>query len=147
MEGIFNFILPSEEDCALNPEENLEPNSTGLKSSRTLGVWHKFLEENHSAQIKERSLFGHIVCSEETQKKVLESDIFRILESVGVIGKGVQYKVSPSKFVLIFGSKMAKEKPAGTEFHCRFGKSEIKLNFQGRVGPLRNGKEPTLVPT
>ena len=36
--GIFNFILPSEEDCALNPEENLEPNSTGLKSSRTRGV-------------------------------------------------------------------------------------------------------------
>ena len=42
--GIFNFILPSEEDCALNPEENLEPNSAGLKSSRTRGVWHKSLE-------------------------------------------------------------------------------------------------------
>ena len=29
---LFNFI-PSEEDCALAPEENLEPNSAGLKSS------------------------------------------------------------------------------------------------------------------
>ena len=39
--GIFSFILilfifiPSEEDCALAPEGNLEPNSAGLKSSRT----------------------------------------------------------------------------------------------------------------
>ena len=33
--GIFNFILPSEEDCALAPEENLRPNSAGLKSSWT----------------------------------------------------------------------------------------------------------------
>ena len=50
-------------------EENLEPNSAGLKSSRTRGVWHKSLEEPHSAQIKERSLLGHFVCSEETQKR------------------------------------------------------------------------------
>ena len=39
--GIFSFILtlfnfiPSEEDCGLAPEENLEPNFAGLKSSRT----------------------------------------------------------------------------------------------------------------
>ena len=31
--GIFNFIIPSKEDCVLGPEENLEPNSAGLKSS------------------------------------------------------------------------------------------------------------------
>ena len=31
--GMFNFILPSEEDFALAPGENLGPNSTGLKSS------------------------------------------------------------------------------------------------------------------
>ena len=48
--GIFNFVLPSEEDCVLDPEENLEPNSAGLKSSRTGGVWHKSLEESRSAQ-------------------------------------------------------------------------------------------------
>ena len=83
-DGIFNFVLPSEEDCALNPEENLEPNSVGLKSSRTKGVWHKSLEEAHSAKVKERTLFGHIMCSEDTQKKILESDPFRILESEGV---------------------------------------------------------------
>ena len=47
--GIFNFILPSEEDCFLAPGENLEPNSAGLKSSRTRGVWHKSLQESHSA--------------------------------------------------------------------------------------------------
>ena len=144
-DGIFNFILPSEKDCALNPEENLEPNSVGLRSSRTRGVWHKSLEEDHSAKVKERSLFGHIMCSEETQKKILESDLFRILESEGVTEIGALYKVSPSKFVLVFGSKTAKEKLAGTEIQCRFGESEIIFNFQRRVGPLRNGKEPIFV--
>ena len=78
---VFNFILPSEDDCALTPEENLEPNSAGLKSSWTTGVWHKSLEENHSARIKERSLLAHIMSSEVTPKKILESDFFRILES------------------------------------------------------------------
>ena len=56
---IFNFILTSEEDCFLAPGENLEPNSAGLKSSRTRGVWHKSLEESHSAQIKGKSLLGN----------------------------------------------------------------------------------------
>ena len=56
---IFNFILTSEEDCFLAPGENLEPNSAGLKSSRTRGVWHKSLEESHSGQIKGKSLLGH----------------------------------------------------------------------------------------
>ena len=41
---MLNFILPSEDDCALAPEENLEPNSAGLKSSQTRGVWHKSLK-------------------------------------------------------------------------------------------------------
>ena len=36
--GIFKFLLPSEKDCNLAPEENLEPNSAGLRSSRTGGV-------------------------------------------------------------------------------------------------------------
>ena len=57
---------------------------------------------------------------------------------------GALYKASPSKFVLIFGSKTAKEKLAGTEIQRRFSNSEICLNFQKRVGPLRNGKEPIL---
>ena len=143
--GIFNFVLPSEEDCALASEENLEPNSTGLKSSRTGGVWHKSLEESHSAQVKEKSLLGHLMCSEETQRKILESDIFRILESEGVTEIDALYKVSPSKFVLVFGSKAAKEKLEGTEIQCRFGDSEICLNFHKRVGPLRNGREPIFV--
>ena len=143
--GIFNFVLPSEEDCALAPEENLEPNSAGLKSSRTGGVWHKSLEESHPAQVKEKSLLGHLVCSEETQRKILEPDIFRILGSEGVTEIGALYKVSPSKFVLVFGSKAAKEKLEGTEIQCCFADSEICLNFCKRVGPLRNGREPIFV--
>ena len=63
------FILPAEDDSALASEENLEPNSAGLKSSQTRGVWRKSLEESHAAQIKEKSLLGHILCSEETQKR------------------------------------------------------------------------------
>ena len=82
--GRFDFILPSEEDSIRAPEENLDPNSAGLASSRTGGVWNKSLEEAHSAQVKERSLLGYLVCSEEIQKKILESDIFRILKSEGV---------------------------------------------------------------
>ena len=144
-DSIFNFILPLEEDCNLTPEENLEPNSAGLKSSRTRGVWCKSLEESHSAQIKEKSLLGHLVCSEETQKKILESDVFHILESEGITEICALYKVSPSKFVLVFGSKMAKEKLQGTEIQCRFGDLEISLNFLKRVGPLRNGREPIFV--
>ena len=117
-----------EEDRGLAPEKNLEPNSAGLKSSRTGGVWHKPLEESHSAQIKERSLLGHLVCSVETKKEI-----------------GALYKVSPSKFVLVFGSKTAKEKLQGTEIQCCFDNSEICLNFSKQIGPLRNGREPIFV--
>ena len=130
------MVVLAKEDC-FAPEENLEPNSAGLKSSQTRGVRHKSLEENHSAWIKERSLIGHIMCSEETPKKILESDILTEL--------GALYKVSPSKFVLVFGSKTLKEKLAGTEIQCRFSNSEVCLNFRKRVGPLKNGKEPILV--
>ena len=63
--GIFDIFLLSEEECI---PTNLEPNSTGLKIWQTREVWHKSLEESHSAQIKERSLLGHLMCSEETQK-------------------------------------------------------------------------------
>ena len=78
-------------------------------------------------------------------KKILESDIFRILKSEGVTEIGALYKVSPSKFVLVFGSKAAKEKLESTEIQCRFGDSEICLNFHKRVGPFRNGREPIFV--
>ena len=118
--GTFHFVLPSEEDCALALEENLEPNSTGLKSSRTGGVWHKSLEKSHSAQSKEKSLLGHLMCSEKTQRNILEPDIFRILESERVTEIGALYKVSPSRFVLVFRSNAAKEKLEGTEIQCRF---------------------------
>ena len=129
------LLVLAKEDC-FAPEENLKPNSAGLKSSRTRRIRHKSLEENHSAWIKERSLIGHIMCSEETPKKILESDI---LTEVGAL-----YKVSPSKFVLVFGSKTPKEKLAGTEIQCRFSDSEVCLNFRKRVGPLRNWKETVL---
>ena len=36
--GIFNFILPSEEDSVWSPGENLDPNSAALKNFRTGGV-------------------------------------------------------------------------------------------------------------
>ena len=75
--------------------------------------------------------------SEETPRKILESDI---LTEVGAL-----YNVSPSKFVLVFGSKTPKQKLAGTEIQCRFSDSKVCLNFQKRVGPHRNGKEPILV--
>ena len=58
---------------------------------------------------------------------------------------GALYKVSPSKFVLVFGSRTKKEKLAGTDIQCRFGDSEICLNFLNQIGLLRNGKEPILV--
>ena len=103
-----------------------------MKSSQAGVVWHKSLEESHSAQVKEKSLLGHLVCSEETQRKILESDIFRILESEGVTEISALYKVSPSKFVLVFGSRMAKEKLQGTKIQCRFGDSESCLNFRKR---------------
>ena len=144
-DGIFNFYLPSEEEANSDPVENLEPNSAGLKSSRTGGVWHKSLEESHSAQIKERTLLGHLLCPEETQKKILESDIFRILGSEEVTGIGALYKVSPSKFVLVFRSKTEKEKLQKTVIQCRFGETDISLNFHKRSGPLRNGNEPVFV--
>ena len=102
-DGIFNFYLPSEEETNPTSVENLEPNSAGLKSSRrTRGVWHKSLEESHSAQIREISLLGHLLCPEGTQQKILESDIFHILAPEGVTEVGALYKVSPSKFVLVF---------------------------------------------
>ena len=86
-------------------------------------------------------MLGHLVCSEETQKKLLDSNIFRILESEEVTEIGALYKVSPSKFVLVFKSKTANEKLQGTEIQCRFGDSEICLNFRKRIGSLRNGRK------
>ena len=85
------------------------------------------------------------MCSEETQKKILESGIFRTLESEGVTEIGTLYKVSPSKFVLAFSSKSAKEKLQGTEIQWRFGDSEICLNFRKQTGLARNGREPIFV--
>ena len=143
--GIFKFILPSEEDCILPPEGNLEPNSAGSKSLGASGVWYKSLEESYAAQVRERSLFGHIVCPEETQKKIPESDICSILESEGVTEIGALYKVSPSKFVLVFNTKTAKEKLSNTEIQCRYGDLQISLNFHKRVGPLRILREPIFV--
>ena len=46
---------------------------------------------------------------------------------------------------MAFGSKAAKEKLENTEIQCRFGDSDLCLNFHERVGPLRNGREPIFV--
>ena len=141
----FKFDLPLRKDCSLAPGETLEPESSGSKSSRTGGVWYKALEEEYAAQIKKKLLLGHIVCPEDTQQRILESDILRILESEGVTEIGGLYKVSPSKFVLVFGSKASKEKLLNTEICSRFGDLDIQLDFHKRIGPLRNKKEPTFV--
>ena len=141
--GIFNFVLPSEEESAQAFEWDSAPSSAGLANSRTGGVWSRSREEAHSAHVQERPLLGHIITSEETQKKILEADIFRLLEYEGVTEVGALYKVSPSKFVLVFGSRASKEKLVGTEIRCRFGDSDIRLSFHKRIGPLRNGREPT----
>ena len=143
--GIFNFVLPSEEESAQPSEGDSAPSSAGLANSRTGGVWSRSREEAHSAHVQERSFLGHIITSEETQKKILEADIFRLLESEGVTEVGALYKVSPSKFVLVFGSRASKEKLVGTEIRCRFGDSDIRLSFHKRIGPLRNGREPTFL--
>ena len=76
--------------------------------------------------------------SEETQKKILESDIPRTPESEGATEIGAPHKVPPpkKKFVPAPGSRAAKEKPEDTETQCRFGDSQICLNFHRRVGVL-----------
>ena len=104
--GIFDFILPSEEDSVQFPVENLDPSSAGLRNPRSGGVWNRSLEEAHSAQVKERSLLGHLICSEETQKKILESDIFRILKSRGWGGHRNRRSVQSFSFKVCFGLRI-----------------------------------------
>ena len=58
---------------------------------------------------------------------------------------GAWYKVSPSKFVLVFGSQAEKGKLSNTVIQSRFGESDLYLNLSKRGGPLKNGKEPILV--
>ena len=77
----------------------------------------------------------------ESDSRKLESDIFGILESEGVTEIGALYKVSPSKFLLIFGSKTAKEKLSDTAVQFCFGDSEICWK---RVGTLRDGRNLSL---
>ena len=48
-------------------------------------------------------------------------------------------------FVLVFGSKTAKEKLQDKEIQCRFGDLEVFFNFRKRVGALTNGREPIFV--
>ena len=140
--GMFNFILPSEEDYALAPEENLGPNSAGLESSRTgTSLWRSRLllrlRENHCLVIS---------CGQQGRpKERFQNLIFSVFWNLRESQIGALYKVSPSKFVLVFGSKAAKEKLQGTEIQCRFGDSEICLNFRKRTGPLRNGRKPIFV--
>ena len=53
------------------------------------------------------------MCSEEITEEILESNIFRILESENETKIGALYKIS--KFILIFESKKVKEKLENTE--------------------------------
>ena len=142
--GIYNFCLPSEGESDKTPQGNLVTDSAGSKGARAGGVWHRSLEESHSAQIRERSLPGYVQCLDDSHQ-ILESDIFRILKCEGVQGIEAMYKVSPSKFVLVFGSRAEKGKIFNTVIHSRFGESDLYLNFSKRGGPLRNGNEPILV--
>ena len=102
MNGTFKFILPSEEDYGLAPEKNLDPKSAGLKSSRTTGVWHKILEENHSAQIKKKSLLGHLVCSEETQKNSRKNSRIRHFPYSRIWGSQDRRSVQSFSFKICF---------------------------------------------
>ena len=80
-----------------------------LKSSQSRELWHKALEEEHVAQVKERSLTVYLLCKEELLGKFLESDIFHILETEGITEMSALFKVSSSKFILIFKSKKVRE--------------------------------------
>ena len=46
---------------------------------------------------------------------------------------------------MVFGSKTAKQKLQRTGIQCRFGDSEICLNFRKQISPLRNGRKPIFV--
>ena len=70
--------------------------------------WHKVLGEENASQIKEKSLLGHLLCSEVLQKKSFKNRIFfHILETEGITKIWTLYKNSSSKFILIFKSKRA----------------------------------------
>ena len=61
---------------SLAPEENLEPPRACLKSLQNREVWQKALEKEHTAQVKEKSLFGHLFCSELLPEKFLGLNTF-----------------------------------------------------------------------
>ena len=84
--------------------ENLEQPPTGLKISQARGVWLKTLDEDYTAQVRERSLHGDLVCSEEIPENILESNIFCILEYENVTEIVALYKISLSKSIFIFES-------------------------------------------
>ena len=98
----YTSVLPSKEDYFLI-FGGKKPPTAGWKSSQTGGVWLKSPHEECSAKAREKSLFGHVVCSEEILEKTLGSNIFRILESGSV----------SSPFII--KSKTAKEKLESTE--------------------------------
>ena len=63
-------------------------------------MWLKSFEDDYAAQVRVRSLLGHLVCSEEIPADILELNIFRILESENVTDIGALHEIS--KFILIF---------------------------------------------
>ena len=64
-------------------------------------MWHKAIGEENGAQIKEKSLLGHLLCSEVLPKRFLGSS------NKGVTKISTLYKISSSKFNLIFESERA----------------------------------------
>lgn len=89
-------------------------------------MWIKSLD-NYTAQVRKRTLFGHLVYSEEILEEIVESNNFHILESENVAKIGALCKVS--KFVLIFDSKTAKEKLENMEILTRFDDFELALTL------------------
>ena len=105
--------------------DNIEPPLAGLKSLQTTGVWHKALEKEHTAQVKEKSLLGHLLCWEVPE-----------IPEISPL-----YKISSSKLTLIFESKPTSQKFQAGEIHSHFGDKEIILSFQKQqYGALTNGK-------
>ena len=71
------------------------------KNTFTEHLWETASKKTETVLFALNHCLAILVCSEETQRKILESDIFRIPESKGVTEIGPLYKVSLSKFVLM----------------------------------------------
>lgn len=129
------------------PEENFESFLAASKSFWTSEMWYKALEEEHVAQVKCKSLFGHLLCLEVLPEKFLESDIFSYSRNRG--SQRNRHFISNSflKIYFDFWIKNGEGEIANyREIHSCFWRKEVLLSFQKwQSGPLKNGKEPIFV--